>query len=72
MATRCFCPPDSWLGQAFALSDSSTYSSSRFTLSLICDFGRPEYCRLMAMFWATVRPASRLNCWKIMPIFFRA
>ena len=39
MATRCFCPPDSWFGYFHACSESWIISSIASTFSSISPFG---------------------------------
>ena len=70
MATRCFCPPESWEGYACALSESPTFSN-------IC-----MACALAAFLSAffsstgasvklsnTLRLLNKLKCWNTIPMF---
>ena len=66
MATRCFCPPDSWAGYASALSGRPTTSSSSRARRSASAFFTPAISMGKQMFFKQVRCISRLNCWKIM------
>ena len=68
MATLCFCPPDSWLGQASALSSRPTIlsiSSARERCSFL------SYLAIfigIITFCITVFCDRRLKCWNIIAI----
>ncbi len=71
MPTRCFCPPESCEGWAWALSGSPTRSSSSVTRGAMSCFFSPASSRPKATLSKTVRLASRLKCWKMVPIWRR-
>ena len=69
MATLCFCPPDSWAGYDFALSDNPTISRSSLALSFACFFFTPAISNGKQILSNTFFCIRRLKCWKIMDIF---
>ncbi len=73
MATRCFCPPESCAGNAYALSASPTRSSRARAVSVACAlvaFLRSMGARVMLS--RIFRWLNRLKCWNTMPISSRA
>ena len=72
MATRCFCPPESWLGYAPARSARPTLrSSSSAWLSASSLDLRRSCVGASVMFFSRVMWGNRLKCWNTMPIFWR-
>ena len=72
MATRCFWPPESCEGYAFARSDSPTSSSSSAARACASSRLTPAISSGKQMLRSTVRCSSRLKLWKIMPMSCRA
>ena len=68
--TLCFWPPESLDGYTSFLSVSSTYSKTSCTFFFIWSFGTWFKTSGNAIFSYTVFVSRRLNCWKIIPIFF--
>lgn len=72
MPTRWRCPPESWWGYRFALSDRPTRSSRSATRDVVEAFVAPRYSSGRATFCAAVRRESRLADWKTVPMRRRA
>ena len=73
MATRCFCPPEIWLGYASALVSIPTRFNSFMPVSSACSFVIFfNSTGANIMFPRTVLWGKRLKCWNTMPIFSRS
>ena len=69
MATRCFCPPESWSGMASARSASPTMSSSWHAFCSASSRLLPSSCMgEKVMLSSTDIPLNRLNDWNTMPM----
>lgn len=58
-ATRCCCPPESWVGLRSAYSAIWTASSASMTLARCSEEGTLRTLRPKATFWATVMCGQR-------------
>ena len=70
IATRCFCPPESWIGYAFARSASPTRSrSSRAFFSASALETPLTFIGASVILSRIVMCGNRLKCWNTIPIF---
>ena len=71
IATRCFCPPESWVGLKLIRSPSPTRSRAIAARSLLSFFGTPAYVNGRHTFSIALCLARSWKFWNTKPIFCR-